>query len=67
MATLVKRVVKVPTTRHRLPEMASELRRHDKLVDDAMRSEVAVDVHALVQDAHNIDDALGGDPIEQRL
>jgi UPF0716 family protein affecting phage T7 exclusion len=30
-------------------------------------SEVAVDVHALVQDAHDVDDAFGADPIEQRV
>lgn len=30
-------------------------------------SEVAVDVHALVQDAHDVDDRFGGDPIEQRV
>jgi hypothetical protein len=28
-------------------------------------SEVAVDIHALVQDTHDIDNALGGDPVEQ--
>jgi hypothetical protein len=29
--------------------------------------EVAVDVHALVQDAHDVDDAFDGDPIKQRV
>jgi hypothetical protein len=28
--------------------------------------EVAVDVHALVQDAHDVEDAFGGGPIKQR-
>jgi hypothetical protein len=31
------------------------------------RSEVAVDVHALVQDAYDVDDAFGSEPIKQRL
>ena len=34
---------------------------------DAMHSEVAVDVHSLVQDAHDVDDAFGADPIEERV
>ena len=31
------------------------------------RLEVAVDVHALVQDAHDVEDTFGGDPIKQRV
>src|SRR6185312_17218169 len=38
------------------------LRRHDKLVDAAMQSDVAVDVHALKSEAYNVD----GPPILTR-
>ena len=47
-------------------DLGDVLQRHDQRVD-AMHSDMSVNVHALVQDTHDVDDAFGADPIEQRV